>query len=149
MDKNFNLGHNYIYIKPLKIEISYVYSLWQDLSHGTIIFTLLPWPWSLTYFWKTLTLDITFKPEVIRLSYCTCVFLVTRPFTRYHIFYLVTLTLKFDPLMKNFNLDCYLMMVAARWASLSSDNSYYSKSNLLNARIFQNIFIMIRPCYSA
>ena len=54
-----------------------MYCLWQDLSHGTIIFDL------------------------------------------------VTLTLNFDLLLKNFNLGCYLVMVAARRASLSSDNSYY------------------------
>ena len=35
---------------------------------------------------KTLTLAITFLPEVIGLSYCTCVFPVTRPFTWYHNF---------------------------------------------------------------
>ena len=35
---------------------------------------------------ETLTLAITFKPEVIGLSYCTCVFHVIRPFTWYHIF---------------------------------------------------------------
>ena len=39
-------------------------------------------------------------------------------------FDLVTLTLKFDLFLKNFNLGCYLVMVAARRAS-SSDNSYY------------------------
>ena len=49
--------------------------------------TLWPWLWSLTYFWKTLTLAITFKSEVIGLSYCTYVFLVTRPFTWYHNFF--------------------------------------------------------------
>ena len=48
--------------------------------------TLWPWPSSLTYFWKTLTLAINFKPEVIELSYCICVFLVTRPFTWYQNF---------------------------------------------------------------
>ena len=53
-----------------------MYSLLQDLSHGTIIFDL------------------------------------------------VTLTLKFDLLLKNFNHGFYLVMVAARLASLSSDNSY-------------------------
>ena len=51
------------------------------------ILTLWPCPWSLTYFWKTVTLAITFLPEVMRLSYCTCVFLVTRPFTWYHNFW--------------------------------------------------------------
>ena len=45
------------------------------------------WLWSLTYFWKTLTLAITFKSEMIRISYCTCIFLVTRPFTWCHNFY--------------------------------------------------------------
>ena len=30
----------------------------------------------------------------------------------------------FDLLLKNFNLGCYLVMVAARRASLSSDNYY-------------------------
>ena len=35
---------------------------------------------------KTLTLAISFKPEVIKLSYCICAFLVTRPFTWYHNF---------------------------------------------------------------
>ena len=33
---------------------------------------------------KTLTLAITFKPEVTRISFWTCVFLVTSPFTWYH-----------------------------------------------------------------
>ena len=36
---------------------------------------------------KTLTLAITFLPEVMGLSDCTCVFLVTRPFTWYHNFW--------------------------------------------------------------
>ena len=54
-----------------------MYSLWQDLSHGTISF--------------------------------------------YHL----TLTLKFDLLLKNFNRGCYLLVVAAWRASLSSENSYF------------------------
>ena len=36
----------------------------------------------------------------------------------------VTLTLMFDLILKNLNLGCYLVMVAARRASLSSDNFY-------------------------
>ena len=51
-----------------------------------IFFTLWPSPWSIAYFWKTLTLAITFIPDIIGLSYCTCAFLVTRPFTWYHTF---------------------------------------------------------------
>ena len=37
----------------------------------------------------------------------------------------MTLTLKFDLVLKNFNNGFYLVMVAAQRASLSSDNSYY------------------------
>ena len=44
------------------------------------------------------------------------------------IFYLVTLILKFDLLLKYFNHGFYLVMVAARQALLSSDNSYVIKS---------------------
>ena len=74
---------------------------------------------------KNLTLAITLLPGEIGLSYCTCVFLVTRPFTWCHnIFDLVTLTLKFDLLLKNFNHGFYLEKVATLRASLSSDNSY-------------------------
>ena len=83
--------------KWLGFHISRVYSLRQDLSHGTIIFDLWPWPWSMTYFWKTLALVITFLPEVIGFSYCTCVFPVTRPFTWYHNFWLCDLDLEVWP----------------------------------------------------
>ena len=72
-----------------------MYSLLQDLSHGTII-----------------------------------------------IFDLVTLTLKFDLILKKLNLDCYLVMVAARRASLSSINSYSSVCVNSNLRVLkiQKIF---------
>ena len=51
---------------------------------------------------KTLTLAINFKPEERGLLYCICAFLVTRPFTWYHNFNL--LTLKFNLLLTNLNL---------------------------------------------
>ena len=40
-------------------------------------------------------------------------------------FELVILTLKFDLLLKNFNLGCYLVMIATWCMSLSFDNFYY------------------------
>ena len=46
---------------------------------------------------------------ILLISYCTCVFLVTWPFSWFHNFDL--LTLNFDLLLTNFNLGCYLMMV--------------------------------------
>ena len=39
-----------------------------------------PWPWSLTYFSKSLVLVITFEPEEVGPSYFTGAFLVTRIF---------------------------------------------------------------------
>ena len=76
---------------------------------------------------KTLTMAITFKLHVeeIGLSYCTCVFLVTRPYTWYHNFLPCDLDLKVWPIYKNCKLECYLVMVATRPASLSSDIPYY------------------------
>ena len=41
---------------------------------------LWPWPWSLPYFLKTLTLLITFEQWVLKLWFFTRVFLVMRPF---------------------------------------------------------------------
>ena len=49
---------------------------------------------------KTLTLVITFKPEEIGLSYCTCVFLVTRPLTWYHNFWPCDLDLEVWPIFE-------------------------------------------------
>ena len=48
-------------------------------------------------------LAITFKPEEIGLSYCTCAFLVTRDISHGAIIFDLV-TLKFDLLLKNFNL---------------------------------------------
>ena len=46
---------------------------------------------------KNLTLVITYKPREIGLSYFTCVFLVTRPFTSYHNFLPSDLDLEVRP----------------------------------------------------
>ena len=44
-------------------------------------------------------------------------------------------TLKFDLLLKNFNHGFYLVMVAARRASLSSDNSYFTSLSIYHFHI--------------
>ena len=51
------------------------------------VLTLWPWPWLLTYFWKNLTLAITFESKEIGLSYNSCVFFVARPFCWYQKFW--------------------------------------------------------------
>ena len=100
--KNFNLGHNFLTRSDRVFYFAHMYSLWQDLSNGIILFYLVTLTLEFDLLLKTLTLAITFLLEVIELSHCTCVFIVTRPFTWYHNFFtiLVTLTLKFDLLLK-------------------------------------------------
>ena len=66
---------------------------------------------------------------------CSCVLLVTRPFTWYRIFYLVNLTLTFDYLWKP-NHGFYLVMVAVRRPLLSSDKSYYIPTILLSNAVW-------------
>ena len=58
---------------------------------------LWPSPWSLTYLWKTLILAITQIPTEAGLSYFKCVFLMTRPFTLYHVFWPCNLDLEVWP----------------------------------------------------
>ena len=83
--------------------------------------TLWPWPWLLTYYWKNLTLAITFEPKEIRLSYYTCWFLVTRPFISkiltlwpWRLTYFwknLTLTMTFEPKVIGLKYYTYLFPV--------------------------------------
>ena len=84
---SFNLGHNFLTRRDRASILHICISCDKTFHMVPLFFTSWPWPWSLTSFWKTLILDITFLPEKIGLSYCTYVFLVTRPFTWYHNFW--------------------------------------------------------------
>ena len=70
---------------------------------------------------KTLTLAITLKLEVIRLSYYTCVLVVTRPFTCYYNFLScdhdleIWLTCEKNWTLLLFNYDCRLASVVVFW----------------------------------
>ena len=66
--------------------------------------TLWPWPWLLTYFWKNLTLAITFEPQEIRLHIIGMCSLWQDLSVGTKNFDLVTLTLTFDVLLKKLNL---------------------------------------------
>ena len=98
--KNFNLAYN----------------SWTTIGRGFIFhmcipcdktfpwvpkfLTSWPWPWSLTYFQKTLTLAIASLPEEVWLSYFICTFLVTRPFHGYQNFWPSDLDLEVWPSLK-------------------------------------------------
>ena len=66
---------------------------------------LISWPWppTLTYFWKNLTLALTFKPKEIWLLYLAWIFLVARSFCLYQNFWSITLPSNFDLLLKELN----------------------------------------------
>ena len=116
---NLNLGHNFLTGSDRDFICVFLVA-----RHFTWFMTSLPWPWSLTYFSKTVTLAITFLQEVMGLSYFTCVFLVTRLYTWYCNIWPYDLDLEVWPTFEKLKLCCHLVMFAARRASLSSDNSY-------------------------
>ena len=100
----------------------------RGLSYFTYVFLVtrpitsyhnfLPWPWSLTYFSKTLTLVITYEPRETGHAYFTCIFLGTRLFTSYHNFRPSDLELWIT-----YTKCCYSYLVASWRTMLSSDNS--------------------------
>ena len=98
--KKFNLGHSFLTRRGRV----FVLHMYIPCDNTFSWMTLWPWPWHLTYFYKTLTLAIVSSPEEVGLSYNihVCTFLVTRHFHCKKKFDLVTLT--FDLLSKNFNL---------------------------------------------
>ena len=73
-------------------------------------------------------------------SYYTCVSLVTSSFACIVIFYLVTLTLNFDLLLKNFDLGCYLMMVT------SPGESRCLLTTLITVSYLAKILLVVRRC---
>ena len=78
--RKLNLGHN-IWTKRDRAFIFHMcISCGKNFLPIPTFLTSWPWPWLLTYFWKNLTLAITFEPKEIGLSYFTCVFIVARPF---------------------------------------------------------------------
>ena len=85
--KKLNLGYNFWN----KRDRAFIFHMCIPCSNTflsiTKFLTSWPWPWLLTYFWKNLTLAITFETKEIGLSYLTCVFLVARPFCRYQYFW--------------------------------------------------------------
>ena len=98
--KNFNLGNNFLTRRDRAFILHMCIPCDKTFHLVPYFLTSWPWPWSLIYFWKTLTLAITFLPEEIGLSwnsYCTCVFLVTRPFIWYHSFWPRDLDLEVKP----------------------------------------------------
>ena len=67
LSKNFNLGHNF----PIRRARDFILHLCIPCDKSFQIIS------GLTYFSRTLTLAITFKPDELGLSYCICAFLVT------------------------------------------------------------------------
>ena len=96
--KNFNLGHSFL-TRRGRAFIFHMYIPYDKTFPSEPKF-LTWWPWSLTYFQKTLTLAIGSEPEEVGLSYFTCAFLVARPSMRYHDFWPSDLDLVGWPTLK-------------------------------------------------
>ena len=76
--QNFNLANNFWTVSSRALIFHINIPCDKTFPWVPLFFTLWPWPWSLTSFLKTLTLQITFEQWVLDLSYCTWAFLVTR-----------------------------------------------------------------------
>ena len=99
--KKLNLGHNFLN----KRDKAFIFHMCTscDKTFPSIPKFLISCPWLLTYFWKKLTLAITFEPTEIGLSYFTCVLLVARVFLLETKF--LPSDLDFWPSLKKINLD--------------------------------------------
>ena len=79
------------------------------VSHNTTIFVLVTLTLKLDLLLKNFNLGpITFQEEEVGLSYCTCLFLVTRPFTSYYNFWNPTYHCLFEGLYCHSQSRCYL-----------------------------------------
>ena len=102
---NFNLANNFWTMNAIDLIFHMSIPCDKTFLCVLIYFTLWPWILSLSYFLKTLTLQITFEQLVVELWYFTGASLVIRLFRGFHYFLpCVTFTWKFDLLFKNFHL---------------------------------------------
>ena len=68
-----------ITFKPLKIEISYEYSIWQDLSHGTISFDLVTLTLKFDLLFKNFNLGHNFQIGSRALIFHVCIGIFNSP----------------------------------------------------------------------
>ena len=84
---NFNLANNFWTVSARALILHMSIPCDKTFPWIPLFLTLWPWPLSLTYFLKTLTLRISFEHWVLELWYFTWVFLVIIPFSGYHCFW--------------------------------------------------------------
>ena len=95
---NLNLANNFWKVSARALIFHMSIPRDKTFQWVPLFFTLWPWPWSLTYFFKTLTVLITFELWVLELWYFTWVFLVIRPIRWYHNFWPCDLDLRVWPI---------------------------------------------------
>ena len=126
--ENYNLANNFWTVSASALIFHMTIPCDKPFPWVALFLTLWPWPWSLMYFLKILTLIIAFEQWLLELWYFTWLFLVIRPFCGCHYFLpcdLVTLTLDFDPFFENFNLANNFWAVNARALIFQMSNPYY------------------------
>ena len=86
--------------------ISLVHSLWQDLSHHSIIFDLVTLTLKFDLFTKNFNLGLNLWTTRVRAVHMSHVYFLWQELSHHsRIFDLETLTLKFDLLFKDFNFE--------------------------------------------
>ena len=80
VQSKLNLGHNFLTKGDRALILHKCIPCDKTFPSIPKFLTSWPWTWLLTYFWKNLTLAITFEPKEIGLSYFTFVFVLARPF---------------------------------------------------------------------
>ena len=95
--KKLNLGHNFWIKRDRAFILQVCIPCGKTFLFVPKVLTLLPWPWLLTYFWKILTLAITFEPKEIGYSYYTYLFLMAIPFCQHQNFSAHDLDFNFWP----------------------------------------------------
>ena len=110
---NFNLANNFwtVSARALIFHMSIVSG--KTFSGLPLFLTMWAWPWSLTYFLKTLTL-LVFEKWMLGLWYFTWVFVVTDPFHGNHQFWSCDLDLGVWPTFRYFNLINNIWIASTR-----------------------------------
>ena len=73
VSKNFNIGHNFCTVRGRAFIFYTSVPCDKTFPLVPIFFIMCPWPWPLTFIWKTLTLDITIDIRDRALIFDMCV----------------------------------------------------------------------------
>ena len=131
--KKFNIGHNSfvlrgrVFIFGMCVPYDKAFPMVQNVPY---ILNLWSWPWPLTYFWKTLTLAITY-PKIYGIHIWHVCSLWQGLSDSSILFQHVTLTVTYNLLLKNFNIGGHSSLVVRGRAFICGIHAAYDKTSLI------------------